>query len=205
VLVALNASKAGWGFSRLNYIDGAGRPLSGREKDRLSGIQDTIKAWPTVGYSLLKNNTAITTGNLTFERRLFDLAGPLRDLAHVHDWDLALRLLQQSEPIFVDEALYCYRVHKRNTYRSIAIQSTLRETDFVMRDFLLRVNAARPPNTRAPNPYSWPGYFEDVMEQMAYQRYLPSRQELAFITECRRQEELQAREELRSASGSLCP
>jgi hypothetical protein len=173
----------------LDYIDGAGRSLNGREKDHLCGIQNTIKRWPTVGYSFLENNSAITTGNLIFERRLFDLAGPLRDLAHVHDWDFALRLLHQTEPTFLDETLYYYRVHGANTYRSIPASTTLRETDFIMRDFLLRVNAGRPHNTRAPSPYTWPGYFEEVMESMAYQRYLPSRQELMFILDGRRDEE----------------
>ena len=50
-----------------------------------------------------------------FKRELFDLVGGFSDLKFCHDWDFILTALRFTDPIFVDKALYYYRLHTSNT------------------------------------------------------------------------------------------
>ena len=186
LLEAVERGDAGWAFSRVELIDCDDKPAVGKQPDWYRDLQADISTWPTVGYAFLKLNVAITTGNLFFARRLFDLAGPFRDLQLVHDWDYALRLLYHSEPSYVDQPLYLYRLHTQNTIRSIAQTTTDREVAFILREFLLSVIAGKPDNARAPNPYSWPGYFEAIVHKLdfqgkSYRNFMPSQQERSFL------------------------
>lgn len=183
MLEAVEGAGAAWGFSRVEFIDGSGNPAPSDVAQWYRDLQTDIWNWPSVGFALLKHNATITTGNLFFSRALFDAAGPFRELVLVHDWDFALRALRYAEPVYVDHDLYCYRFHHQNSIRSIAQTTTDREVAFVVRDFLLGVTLERPVNTLAPNPYTWPVFFEAVIDRLDFQGkpyhlYLPSQQEL---------------------------
>jgi glycosyltransferase involved in cell wall biosynthesis len=169
MLLSLESHDATWGFSRVELLDAAGAPAAAGSADWYREIQREIATWPTIGFSLLKHNVILTTGNLFFERCLFDLAGPFRELQLVHDWDFALRLLRHAEPVFVEEELYSYRLHGTNTIRSIPQSTTDREVGFVLRDFFLSVTAQRPRNSVAPSPYTWPDFFGDVIRRQHFQ------------------------------------
>jgi glycosyltransferase involved in cell wall biosynthesis len=186
MLEAVERNGTDWGFSRVDFIDAEGKPAPDEQASWYRGIQSDIRSTPTVGYALLKHNMTITTGNLFFAYSLFDLLGPFRDLQLVHDWDFALRLLCRAEPVYVDQALYSYRLHEQNTIRKIAQTTTDREVNYVLRDFFLSVTLAKPANTLAPNPYTWPGYFEEVVQRLDFQSkpystYMPSQQERSFL------------------------
>jgi glycosyltransferase involved in cell wall biosynthesis len=181
MLSVLAAAPAAWGFSRVGFIDEHGEPDSSPETHTFREIQDEVLRWPTVGFCLLKQNIALTTGNIFFEQRLYHEAGPFSDLNHVHDWDFALRLLRLSEPVFLDEELYFYRFHGRNTFRNITDYVTGRETSFLMRDFLLSVMAEEPLNPKCPSPYNWPCAFDMAIDRLGYEPYMPSAQEQQFF------------------------
>jgi glycosyltransferase involved in cell wall biosynthesis len=181
----VEAAAAGWGFTQCEIIDSDGKRAIGSIADWYRDLQHECNKWPTVGYALLKLNVMITTGNLFCLRKLFDPTGGFRELRLVHDWDFALRLLYQAEPIYVDQPLYAYRLHDQNTIRKIAQSTTDREVSFILRDFLLALTLTTPPNALAPNPYTWPGYFEEIIERLdfqgePYQTYMPSRLERRF-------------------------
>ena len=186
MLQAAEAVKADWSFAQVDYIDGKGDSIQPEQIDWYRTIQNEIKNCPTVGFALLKHNVTITTGNLFFRRKLFDLVGPFRDLQLIHDWDFALRLLRQSEPIYLDEPLYWYRLHRENTIRTVAQSTTDREVNFVLRDYFLSVYCTKPPNDLAPGWHAQRGYSDEIdrldFQGKSYRIYMPSEQERAFVS-----------------------
>lgn len=77
--------------------------------------QSDIAFQETVGNALLLHNVATTTGNLFFSRELFNALNGFRAFRYNHDWDFCLRALWLTEPVHVDQPLYRYRFHGRNT------------------------------------------------------------------------------------------
>ena len=110
---------------------------------------------PTVGFKLLDDNLAISTGNLFFSKKLFQEIGPFKNLKLVHDKDFILRALVISEPLLVRNYLYYYRLHGENTVFKVAhlFESELNE---VNRQYLMSVSAQPPKNKQAPCHWYWP-------------------------------------------------
>jgi len=118
---AVAATDADWGFSAVSCIDGSGVPIKDAEDPRaawIAGAGDLIRESDTVGSALLgESNVAVSTGNLFFSRRLFDLLDGFGNHRYNHDWDFCLRALWRSEPCYVSRSLYRYRVHANNTIK----------------------------------------------------------------------------------------
>lgn len=74
----------------------------------------------SVSTALLAKQIAISTGNLIVTRRLFDTLGGFRPLRYCHDWDFILRSALQTEPVFLRDRLYGYRLHAANSFRDLA-------------------------------------------------------------------------------------
>ena len=91
--------------------------------------------YPTNGYALLKNQIAIMTGNFAFSRKLYEKLSGFRHYRYVHDWDFILRALFYTEPCYLREPLYSYRIHGDNTFKSLAGVEAY-ETGDVMRNFM---------------------------------------------------------------------
>lgn len=107
-----------WGFSAVRFADRSGLPIDPLRNRRVFEITCAISAIPfmeTVGFALLASNVAVSTGNLFVAREFFGKTGPFRDLRYNHDWDFCLRAVLESEPVFVPDPLYFYRVHEQNT------------------------------------------------------------------------------------------
>src|SRR5947209_1589971 len=85
---ACRATGRGWGFTAVETTMEAGADPAGAQIVR--DVQDTIGRWPTIGFAFLKNNVAVSTGNLFFARDLWRAAGPVAPLQYLHDWDYAL-------------------------------------------------------------------------------------------------------------------
>jgi len=108
---------AQWGFSSTecvdsdsNYID----PLHNRYVyDLCCAVGDALAA-PTIGFALMTQNIAASSGNLFMSRELFRVLGGFHEYRHVYGWDFCLRALQLAEPVFVREAIYCKRLHRGN-------------------------------------------------------------------------------------------
>lgn len=119
----------------------------------------------SVGYALLRENIAVTTGNFVFRRSLFDSVGPFLPLKYCHDWDFILQATTRTEPIFVPEALYEYRIHASNSYKSYQ-GLAIRETELVRERFFCAISQETPTNPLCPSPDLQPGYFEMLMREL---------------------------------------
>jgi len=109
---------ADWGFSAMTVVDADDRPLPrtpGSRADALLREIEAVDHEETVGLALLGANVAVSSGNVFASRALADAIGGFRPYRYNHDWDFCLRALERSEPVFVRDALYVYRLHGANT------------------------------------------------------------------------------------------
>jgi hypothetical protein len=108
---------AQWGFSSTECVDAGGNyidPLHSRYVyDLRCAVGDALAA-PTIGFALMAQNIAASSGNLFVSRELFRVLGGFYEYSHVRGWDFCLRALQRAEPVFVREAVYCKRLHRGN-------------------------------------------------------------------------------------------
>jgi glycosyltransferase involved in cell wall biosynthesis len=160
----LKTRGARFAFSKVEYIDATGRPFDEHEPlvQRLALKQRSIPKYPSVGFACLASNVAVSTGNFMFEKKLFLEAGPFSNLRFCHDWDFLLRCILTTEPIFVENASYMYRIHGNNTFRSLSNVADS-ESAQVYRAYFDRIVAAGYTNAKAPSPDAWPGVFEAFM------------------------------------------
>jgi glycosyltransferase involved in cell wall biosynthesis len=155
---AVAAIGAEWGFSRVLPIDDRDAPADPMRDRRAYDILCAVFAVPlksSVGLALLDVNVAVSSGNLFVARTLFERVGGFRDFRYNHDWDFALRALQEAEPVFVDEPLYRYRLHGANTIRES--RAAPREEAYAVTTAYLdwALAAATPRNPFAPASSTW--------------------------------------------------
>ena len=93
--------------------------------DQQLGVEELL-AW---------HNVTLTSGNLVVTKSLFEQAGGFAHYRMVHDWDMAFRLLLKSSPYVINRALYGYRIHDSNTFRSIPHSDAVRESEEVRANF----------------------------------------------------------------------
>jgi glycosyltransferase involved in cell wall biosynthesis len=139
------------------------RAVSAGEIEYFSSIQDNIERFPTVGYAFLRNQCALSTGNFFFSRVVYEQVGEFRALRYCHDWDFALRSLLVTEPIFVPESLYFYRLHPGNSF--LQLQS-LAESDgeTLLRNYLFLCRNRPLANPVAPSP-AWGPFFTSFLRE----------------------------------------
>jgi glycosyltransferase involved in cell wall biosynthesis len=99
-----------WGFSRVESIDEHGRPIAvsdipdvakRRALELTRSPFESVRSMPVV-------NALVSSGNLVVKTELFKTLDGARDV-RFRGWDLALRLLDLSEPFVVERALYLDR------------------------------------------------------------------------------------------------
>lgn len=116
---------AEWGFSNVQIIDGFGEAVNDAPPGtRAANLERILSEGPratTFGFGLLKSNFAVTTGNLFVSRELFQSLGGFSDLRYNHDWEFALKATLESEPVYLSENLYFYRLHEHNTIAESSI------------------------------------------------------------------------------------
>ncbi len=158
MLSALLKRAGDWGFARAAYLDSQGNrldPGQGRQAISLTAAQDSVVMSGTVGLGLLRANSAISSGNLTFRKALWQALGGFRDYRYNHDWDFCLRASLESEPVLVPEQLYGYRVHPSNTITESTSAPQV-ERNRMMADFLAYSWTKDTwPNPLAPAPANW--------------------------------------------------
>ena len=150
-------------YTRVRHIDSGGNPLPPSAPNRFY-YHCYLKAglfFPTPDFELLRHNTAITTGNFFFHRKLADEIGLFSELIVCHDWDFILRVLLVESPKLVNQVLLDYRIHEGNT---LTKKQHLRdqEIDQVISAYLKSVNQAR--NPRAPGPKAWVAYWPNFVD-----------------------------------------
>lgn len=159
---ALQASDTDIAFSRVIPMDDDGKLLSlsklpsALQNGALTSADRSLVRDPTLGFGFLRENIAISTGNLLIRRTLFDRIGMFRPLKYVHDWDFILRSLIISEPVYVAEDLYLYRIHGSNSFSSLNNVAVI-ETQIALQNFRAIANNSVILNSKAPVASNWPG------------------------------------------------
>jgi glycosyltransferase involved in cell wall biosynthesis len=118
MVLHVSAIDADWGFAGIEVIDDEGKIASSAKDSlpmKLRDISSSTPIAPSVGFALLANNVAVSTGNLFIRATFLRKMGGFSDLRYVHDLEFALRATLHSEPVYVAEPLYEYRVHHNNT------------------------------------------------------------------------------------------
>ena len=140
---AVSAAGAEWGFSGIEVVDADDRALArtpGSRADALLQAIEAIDREETVGLALVAANVAVSSGNIFVARTLAEAIGGFSPYRYNHDWDFCLRALERSEPAFVRDPLYVYRLHGANTI----VESTERareESHAPVGDFLARATS----------------------------------------------------------------
>ena len=149
---------ARWGCGRVRWIDAEGAAVGlqhSRRATALQASQDGAMAAPSLGLALLRANFTISTGNLFFEKSLWESLGGFRDYRYNHDWDFCLRAALLSEPMLARAESYEYRMHETN---AITESSTAprEELGRVFADFLHEMlGGAVSANPFAPTFQRW--------------------------------------------------
>ena len=183
LLARLQESRARFAFTGVRIVDEHDTDVSdgvpfARDVRR---AQREIDTHPSVGFAILLTNVAVSTGNFLFARSLLHEIGYFRPYRYVHDWDFLLRALLFTEPVFVPEPLYVYRLHATNTFRSLG-RLDQEECPEVLRRFFRAAVTGRHPNRLAPSPRNWPGYFEVFLAEHDWLRqYLGGWEGLAEV------------------------
>lgn len=150
-------------FSGVRWIDELGRELRGRAAaEWREAVLRAENGLPSVAWAFLSAQITVSTGNLVFTKDLWSSLGGFCSLRYCHDWDFVLRASLRTDPLFVDEALYSYRDHAMNSFKSlghVAREESKNVTDRFLQDALRLGFGARP---SAPSPVLWPGLFEAV-------------------------------------------
>jgi len=171
MLSALTSRRASLAFSAVRFIDERGRDVTAVDRFAagLARSQRAIHDLPSVGFALLRENVAISTGNLLFSRELLARAGGFRPLRYCHDWDFELRCLLYAEPIFVDTPLYDYRLHATNSFRALADVADA-EAQECLRAYFAAVRCNAFDSWLAPGPASWPHVFDHFVAEHGLER-----------------------------------
>ncbi len=155
-----------WGFANVSCIDETGCDVDTLQNARAYALSCATWAVPfreTVGFALLTDNVAISSGNLFFARPFVDQVGGFRDFRYNHDWDFCLRALKLEEPVFVERQTYRYRLHGANTISESTLASR-EEANRVLEEYCawgLDADARR--SLLAPSLANWGTRFTTTM------------------------------------------
>lgn len=106
-----------WGFSGVQFK--FEQNISKYNFLELMFYQAYIRNYPSISWGLLDLNFAMSSGNLFFSRKLFDIIGGFADLKYCLDWHFAVRASRLCEPHFLEENLYVYRIHSNNSFHDL--------------------------------------------------------------------------------------
>ena len=155
-----------WGFSAVQIMDAQSQPADPLHDRRAYDLLCSVYLVPfreSIGFALLSENAAVSSGNLFFARALARRLGGFRDYRYNHDWDFCLRALRESEPVFVAEPLYRYRLHGANTIAQ-APEGARTEAIGVCREYLeSAASEIAPANPFAPTIATWGTLFVNAI------------------------------------------
>lgn len=160
IVFQLQQQKAEWAFTGVQGIDQKGNPLPIDHYWKVWYEQNVFTSClhVTIGFQLLQDNLTVSTGNLFFSRWIYEKVGEFKNLKLAHDYDYALRALLFSEPLFIQEKLYFYRMHNTNTLHQVNHLVDI-EKMMIYHDYLLKISEKAPENKVAPCHWYWPILF----------------------------------------------
>lgn len=171
IINELQKQHAEWGFTGVHAVDQNGNDLP---LDHYWKVWYERNVWNsclqlTIGFQLLIDNMAVSTGNLFFSRYLYEKVGAFKDLKLAHDLDFALRAVLVSEPIFLHDKLYYYRMHDSNTLHTVNHLVEI-ERKAIYQDYLLSISEKPPLNKMAPCHWHWPIAFPKFRNDLMMDR-----------------------------------
>ena len=162
-------------FSRVQYIDDNDTIITDSHDMAQSYFRAQknikLKQFPSLGFACLSFNISISTGNFVFSKALYNALGAFKDYRYCHDWDFLLRALVHTEPFFLEEDLYYYRFHGKNSFESLQAIGPIESAE-LLRNFFSQVQLKPTPNPIAPSPLNWPGFFELFVRWYGLERFL---------------------------------
>lgn len=157
---------AQWGFSATECVDANGNyidPLHNRYVYDLCCATGDAVAAPTIGFALMTQNIAASSGNLFVSRELFRALGGFHSYRHVQGWDFCLRALQLAEPVFVRQAIYCKRLHRGNQPQAILTALRAEAAEVCGRYVRWGCSSERSVSPVAPCVINWPIEFRKAI------------------------------------------
>lgn len=119
MMEAMLRQKAQLAFSAVRCIDAAGRHEESDLAREFESLPQRIERYPFAAAASAVENICVSSGNLAFHKTLFTRLGGFRSFLYVHDYDFFLRASLMTEPIFVPETTYLYRLHETNSFRRL--------------------------------------------------------------------------------------
>jgi glycosyltransferase involved in cell wall biosynthesis len=124
-------SESYWGYSSVECIDQFGDVIN-LEKLPIF-LAEAISENNKKGCSLSTmryTNPIISTGNLFMAKNMWERVGKFNsNLTHVHDWEFATKLKVLSDPIYLEDEKYYYRIHSQNSFRKIPKNNSRSQID----------------------------------------------------------------------------
>lgn len=82
-----------------------------------SGLKESFRDSGDLAATMISGNIFVSTSNFFFDRRVFEIAGPLSDYRYVQDYEFLLRCLSliPGHVTWKNEVLLQYRLHASNT------------------------------------------------------------------------------------------
>ena len=120
LLDACENNNTDFAFGGIKVVDQNNQPVEAGYGKEIMKYQYLIEKCPTVSMALARGNSTISTGNMMFSRKLYEQLKGFGNYKYVHDWDFALRASLVTEPSYVRDAKYYYRIHTGNTIAEIS-------------------------------------------------------------------------------------
>lgn len=117
---ALSEMGARLAFSGVRCIGPQGEPASGEFAEKMRSLPQTVSGVRFAALAAVAENVAVSTGNMLVETAFHRELGGFRDYRYVHDYDFLFRACLASEPAYVPETDYLYRLHGDNTFMKLA-------------------------------------------------------------------------------------
>lgn len=173
IVDSMQNTKSEFVFSGVEYVDESDRTVTNSHPvaHRYFCTQKLISQYPSVGFACLICNVSISTGNFAFTKALFNRVGEFSDYRYCHDWEFLLRSLLHTEPLFLEQDLYYYRFHGKNTFETLESIAE-EESTKILTSILSKMQVEHLPNPVAPSPLNWPSYFELFLYWFNLTRYL---------------------------------
>lgn len=163
---AWTTTKADFIFTKVKHVDQNGSPLHSTHPHKKWYDKSLMNLFlePSVGFALLKDNSAVTTGNFFFTRALFDNLNGFSEKRVAHDLDFILRATLLTEPHFINSELMIYRVHGNNDIiRSAHLIKP--EIESIISNFFFLQFSTQVQNPLAPAESNWPLFFMSYIKR----------------------------------------
>ena len=147
--------------TEVNFIDEFGQRVASDHPHSVwyKSMLEELERSPTFGFSLLRNNATVTSGNFAFSKALSGQIGSFSSYKFCHDWDFIMRATRLVEPELIRLPLLNYRAHSSNsTHQLRGIQED--EAKAALNGFLRLCEQEGTPNRLAPCPQNWESFFE---------------------------------------------